>query len=267
MSILGQTLSNAERLGGNRVRPWKQNGYSGERCGRVRFAVGPQGALLQLSGAYADRHATAALELAHNVSRIDLAITARMPRDDPHLAKRLAVQYDAWRETARRPPKAKLVDGRGDGDTLYIGRRTSERYLRVYDKQRESGDAQYTRCWRVELELKGHSATPAARSALAASDRMAWIESELYDYLRTHGLSPWWDRRTDHVSNLTFRRRSDTDGKLRWVANQVMPTLRYLAGDGLLSHDLLETVQSQLDRARAVIEAERQGVALPPLVP
>jgi hypothetical protein len=59
-------------------------------------------------------------------------------------------------------------DARG-GSTLYLGSRTSEKFLRIYDKAKEQGLADVN--WvRVELELKGETATKIASRIVHMSD-------------------------------------------------------------------------------------------------
>ena len=232
-------------------------GYAGESSGRIRYGQNPTGTVVAISGALADELAVEALSYAHNCSRIDLAVTTRHTPGDLQLAKRLAAEYDGWRAHSRKPPTPTLIDGRGLGDTLYLGRRTSDRYVRLYNKGLESKSAQYLDCWRLECEYKGVTAASVAAAAAGAADRLAWVAAELRVWLLSHGLHPWWPDSCDRVSNRSFHRRADADSRLAWIDAQVMPSLRWLVGDGLLSPELLETVQGQLDHAKAVREAER----------
>jgi len=82
--------------------------------------------------------------------RIDLAVDVDAKFDMEIMHKQFK-----RRECVTNARKSRLV--RDEGDTLYVGARTSEKYLRIYDKAAEQGitDREWTR---VELECKGEFA-------------------------------------------------------------------------------------------------------------
>lgn len=60
--------------------------------------------------------------------------------------------------TSGRSPKGKYIEGYGDGDTFYVGKRGSGKMLRSYDKGKQLGDSSST--WvRHELELHSKDRT------------------------------------------------------------------------------------------------------------
>ena len=90
---------------------------------------------------------TFALRQGAHVSRLDIAIDVPETWDAEEIKK-------AWKEKKAvcRARKGGLFDG-DDGWTFYAGSRSSEKYLRIYDKQAQtSGDKPWTR---IELECKG----------------------------------------------------------------------------------------------------------------
>jgi len=99
------------------------------------------------------------LDYRGSVTRIDLAIDVRgfgAPRD----------LYDAHQvgKTKTRAQKMRLIL-EPPGSTVYAGARTSERFLRVYDKAAEQGiEGHWTR---IELELKGRAAKTATKELSA----------------------------------------------------------------------------------------------------
>ena len=46
----------------------------------------------------------------------------------------------------------------GESQTLYVGKRVSDVYIRIYDKFEECGDERYKGCVRYEIEYKGKRA-------------------------------------------------------------------------------------------------------------
>lgn len=96
-----------------------------------------------------------ALYAGGRCTRIDLALDVPRTLDFRAL-------YDAVRagELDTRAKKASIIDS-DSGTTVYVGARTSEQYLRVYDKQAQTGGE---KPWtRIELECKGRTANGIAQ--------------------------------------------------------------------------------------------------------
>lgn len=84
------------------------------------------------------------------ITRLDLAVDVNRKWE---IAALYEHQKQGWIVTNAR--KARLIQST-DGSTLYIGSRTSERYLRIYDKAAQTGTREP---WtRIELECKGEFA-------------------------------------------------------------------------------------------------------------
>jgi Putative phage replication protein RstA len=122
-------------------------------------------------------------------------------------------------------------DGDG-GCTAYVGRRASDRYLRVYNKEAEcrSRDdldqaAHYVRCWRYELQTGGSVAYSSLRLACASSDRPAFIMLQLAAYSLAHGITPVFTPTHDAPLVPGFRRRSDAETRMAWLKRAVNPAI------------------------------------------
>jgi hypothetical protein len=95
----------------------------------------------------------------HKCTRIDLAIDVR--EDDVIMGKieQMSINHE-WSGTAHSSTMVKSNDGRGS--TVYIGSRTSERFVRIYDKAAQLGEKSD---WvRIEAEIKSDSARAVARA-------------------------------------------------------------------------------------------------------
>jgi len=95
----------------------------------------------------------------HKCTRIDLAVDVR--DDNAIMAKieQMAIDH-SWSGTAHTSTLVKSNDNKGS--TVYVGSRTSERFVRIYDKAAQLGE---TREWiRIEAEIKGDSARAVARA-------------------------------------------------------------------------------------------------------
>ena len=78
--------------------------------------------------------------------------------------------------------------GSATGETLYIGSRTSERYLRIYDKGVEQNSAPSGQWLRIELEVKGKRAKLAFVDLLRYGES-ACVANQLSSFITT---APKW---------------------------------------------------------------------------
>lgn len=111
--------------------------------------------LLQVSGSRADMAANMARVLVDGggkCSRIDLQVTVPMVAD--------YLWWDRWSEYmlnaswGHRRPKIEPIPGDRGMSTLYVGSRTSERFIRFYVKELDNGD----RALRFEVQYGGDMA-------------------------------------------------------------------------------------------------------------
>lgn len=224
-----------EARDGARAIPFALMGFQGTTVGRVRFGRRSDMALLQLSGDLAERHAVDVLGSAERVSRVDLAVTVRLSRPDGFLGETTYAQACNWHEVH---PASAIPSIHADGDggcTAYVGRRASDRYLRVYNKeaeckarQDEDGAVHYGRCWRYELQTGGSVAFSSLRLACASSDRPAFIMAQLHAYCLDHGIAPVFTPTHDAPLVSGFRRRSDAETRMAWLRRAVNPAILQL---------------------------------------
>lgn len=146
------------RSAGDDVRPFKWKGFEGwcvEGCDvGIRYDCG----MVRVHGKTAHDEWSKVAHLGQNWTRIDLQQTYRITdcEVDVFLAK-------CWRSVKRtklhgKPVKWHYRRDVSDGDTLEIGRRSSEKFGRAYNKAKESKMDHYERCIRFEGEFKGDCA-------------------------------------------------------------------------------------------------------------
>ncbi len=228
-------LLTAELAHGARPRPWRLQGYVGYMAGRVRWGERENAGLVQLSGDLAERHLERVCELQDSITRLDVATTVVLPFYDSTLARR---GYSAATEHRLRHPHSalpKVVEDGNGGSTLYLGDRSSDFILRLYNKQAErladadpDGAEHYRNAWRYELEVKGRAAPQLATLTVAAPDRAAYIQAFLYDYCEAHGLTPAFPHSGAQALRPGFTRRSDRQKTLQWYRSAVGPSLQRL---------------------------------------
>jgi hypothetical protein len=153
----------------------------------------------------------------------------------------------------------------GRGDTLYVGSRVSNYYGRVYDKHRESGDEQFRRCWRYEIECKGDGAQQARKAVNAATDVQASSAALVHDWFSNRGCSVRFrPQLADHLAPVGAH-HSDLDTWLTWLLQGVRPVVQRC-----LLYVPRETIESILF-APGVIESDQDArgnrdALLPPIV-
>src|SRR4051812_34150113 len=186
----GENLIRTAVDAGNECRERTALGYDWVECGGIGLGNRAGGSILRISGAGASSACTEALRNADNVSRIDLQTTVRFSRDVSALGRVHAAELQRLQRQRKRRLTARLERTYGAGDTLYVGSRNSNYFGRIYDKFRESGDLEYRKCWRYEVECKGDGATKAAEVVEASSNSPQAIAAGVSDWYRNRGIMP-----------------------------------------------------------------------------
>jgi hypothetical protein len=189
------------------------------------------------------------------VARLDLAVD-RVPFTpaDAYAAVR-AGHVVSWVKRGRDGTVSHAwhsSNGEGEGTTLYVGRRSSQRFMRIYDRRGPT---------RIELETNDAYASAVARELVERRGDDRELARFVVGCLRefcdfgtqdgAHGsraaeLLPWWRAfvgDVERVGKLVTDRREalSVDRTLRWVDRSVVPSLAMIvtcyggAGEELLS--------------------------------
>jgi len=159
--------------------------------------------------------------LGARVSRIDLAVDVRgstltltdlcKPNRQPYKGK-------------GRTPKYTAVGDVEDGWTIYIGSRSSDKFLRIYDKQKESGEDGDG--WvRIEIECKGMVAhwlgdTLPHMTPIQAYDLASSLIKTMVDFN-----TPVWQSALSATQvSLAIPKKTERD-TLAWLVNSCAPAL------------------------------------------
>lgn len=199
------------------------SGYNGFKCGEVQVAKRDDSCLLRISSLTAWHNWQKAIQLADNVSRIDLQMTyeysdgARNPIRKAHAA---ALRHS---KRFKRGPSVTLITGSDGGDTLYLGKRQSDVMGRMYAKGIESKDSYWTNCVRYEVEYKGNLAKLVAKSLVVEPRPISRIHGSVGSFFAKRGVS------LPVVSGtLVYRQprcRTDLDERLRWLEKACKPSV------------------------------------------
>jgi len=244
--LVSRTLDKvaAEWCPADEMRPRSLLGYVGRGNATIFEGARHDGRLVRVSGVPASAVARVLVPARWRASRIDVALDVKLGYDPDPVIR--AMFEEAWTArdalTAGFKKKIRFVDGAGDGDTLYIGARTSRVFFRAYNKYKESQDSRYKDVLRLEAQFNGPSAgemhTNLGASAynvcrmaatvcqvLARSGLAVSVGAGLGEYLRWHVAAP----------------SADEGRQVKWLRAQVGPVARRLKeiyGEGFVEEVL-----------------------------
>lgn len=218
-----------ERLG-DKVKKDGLQGFTGESCGPVFYGRNDTHFMLQASGAAADELFPELPWVELHCTRIDLQVTMQYTEDHATLGQWLGQQRAKGYERNSRPvkPRQGLHVGYGRGDTLSIGSRSSPRYGRIYDKQRESKDERYSHCWRFEIEYKDPVADNIVEFLRHSPSMDRAVAGAVAGQLQEWGIALAVPTEPVLVAGSIGRREYDSDRAIKWLETQVRPTVERL---------------------------------------
>lgn len=228
-------------------RPWQAFGYRGSTFGLVQMGEGVQGLLLQASQWAANDIRAMGLPY-DNISRADIAITVWYDSDPGAMVKGFAQRSEGARGFAGAAGwKITHIEGYGNGDTTYLGSRTSDTYVRIYDKGRESPEGgYYENALRYEVEYKGRAAGAVWEGESREAPGRDWLAAQVLQVLRRRGIFVALPGSISAPAvGLRTAPPSDTEKRLAWLRNQVRPSIDKLMADGVS----LESVRQALGLA------------------
>lgn len=212
-------------------KPWGLHGYRGKQCGPVRVGLKDDKTLLMVTGPEAARVFAVSKKHWVKYTRVDLQVTVELR--DP--VRSWAFDHYHTPVLQNRMDRGKIYASlreSPDGDTLYINKRTSPTYARMYDKARDYMGV-LGQFWRFEIEAKDEH-----------SDRLGRVLENLEEYTEIAGdyVSAWYADRDICVPIGSRDKLSipemptGTTGfqhTLDWMSRQVKPSLHLLEQAGL----------------------------------
>jgi hypothetical protein len=216
---------------GFETKPWRMMGYAGWQHGSARIGRRDDSAIAVVSGAIVGKPTYLPQLDEARCTRLDIRIDCYYDGEKPELA---AAAYSETLEYRRgKGGRPYLVDYRHPSPgsaTLYIGARTSPAFIRIYDKEAESGgDAAYKGCWRVEVELKEDAANETFHALRAGDFNEDALTACVLTYCEARGVRfPDWsyDRWDAYAAGAGLV--TDVARKLNWLSTTVAPSVRFL---------------------------------------
>lgn len=258
---IGNAAIRDARRDGNTVRTFSANGYRGLSCGGASVGSGDSGSIVRISGSRASEVCRGIINVADNVSRIDIQATVRFGRDIHALARQHAAELRREQHTRIRQLHARLERTFGRGDTLYVGSRSSNYYGRVYDKHRESKSDEYAKCWRYEVECKNDSAKVVSRMVVRNDNHPAPIAAAVHRWYTARGVECRFTPEIPGEIAKVGRQETDAERQIRWLSQQVAPVVSKLR-EWYSEDDLYSVLFEEMDPLAARLIGGEQDTSL-----
>lgn len=225
------------------VSSWQ--GYAGRKTGSFFVGERDDGYIIRVSGSLAHSAFTSIYRPDMHVSRLDAAVTAWC---SPHLSELgldalKSARFAKMAGEVKNPVTITHYEGDDGGFTLYLGKRSSKVYARLYNKEVESKDAYYEGAWRYECEMHNHTATETATELYYSLFPLEdGICSAVWRYFRAKGVKPVFDCFPSGIEIVLPRREETTiERSIRWLETQVKPTVAKLVALGY-TNDVLAAI-------------------------
>lgn len=222
---------------GHKKRPYAVGDMRGVICGNVAYAESKTHWLSEFRGGLAEVYYPDYINVTSNCTRLDLALTVWLDDYQANLAvefQRLAVAHHekmGWGNSRAWPL---LIHSR-DGDTCYLGSRSSDRYFRFYDKHKRSKDEWYKNAWRFELETKGDLSKILWQDIQQEADARYIANREVIGTLDKRGIALADFPVTQETRKIPYvDTPKDVTSRLLWLQKQVKPALDELSKRGYL---------------------------------
>jgi len=228
-------------------------GFDGWECAGCFVGSNETMHYAQFAGKYANDAYHMVEHPKVHISRIDLQVTVQY---DVELLKEGKYQYARAIHHNKSLPthrqrRIHLYAGSDSSDTVYLGSPSSDVRGRLYNKAKQSNDPAYERSWRYEVVYRNEYAFRMFRHVVeAGTTASAIICEEVASWYAERGviILDVGNRRNIALAPLT-RPETDVETKLRWIREQVVPTIRKLAEMGY-AEELMETIAEAISAAR-----------------
>lgn len=219
-------------------------GYTGTKVNGQFFGSRADGTMLNLSGNVPSSVVRRVLATGAKCTRVDLQVTVRTSQYTASYAEQAVdAAFAARAEMENRNwAKIRLLKGYGEGDTAKIGSRTSGKYGRLYDKEKQSHDDRYERCWRYEVEYKDELAPLVALQLQASHDIIGFAIGMVRAQFIDWAFNEPFPSSIAVVPPRPSARASDTQKTLDWLCIQVRPSIGKLLDAGMERDTILEVL-------------------------
>ncbi len=203
--------------------------------------------LVERNGVSSEKILRACITAHGNISRLDIAKDLTGPQDDITAIYK-SFQQNGNRGTAITWNEINKNDG---GYTLYVGARSSEKYIRIYNKAAESGLSDVI--WsRFEIETKGKTARALATSLFNGAsfgDVFDTVATAMVRPIQCGAFEQFFRDRNPAFALPKIERKADREA---WIETQVLPAVakHYIDNPNSESIARLIATLQMIDRQR-----------------
>lgn len=188
----GEALLKEDAGAGVEITSARIRDYSGWKGNGVFVGTRRDDDLIVLTSSRAAAQWQTVARAATNVSRLDLQVTVWTHGEQPALSRWYYQKCRRLPSQRGRPRTLSLIQTQPAGDTLYVNKRTSDSYGRVYDYATAHKEGPPRTLWRYEVEYKRHLAAHHANSLLAERVYPARVEQLVGAWYEARGVRPTW---------------------------------------------------------------------------
>jgi DNA relaxase NicK len=204
------------------------HGYELTKVGNITYGIRQEDSYIELSSTGAAEWWLSFAPFAHNVARLDLAVTWQPERKRTGLAHGLYREVSRLPDRGHMPPQLRYFETHGGGQTFYVGSNKSARMGRIYDKGAELGDRGAGELWRYEVQLRNAPANVVAKDLVKSNDRGFYIGAAVATFFEQRLCPVAWRTNFTDLPIVVHRPRSSDEVKKRWLSATVRPVMRNL---------------------------------------
>lgn len=165
-------------------------GYYGWQCEGFFHGNREGGSIVVASGAVAHNVFRAVSDIADNISRLDVQTTVSFPIERPHLGIQAYAALKSGSPSKVRLKNVTLITSQPQGETVNLGKRSSDQYARLYDKATESRVGEARSVWRYEVEYKRRQAGAVAARLRGDTPAEMVALSVVHEHFNARGVAP-----------------------------------------------------------------------------
>lgn len=224
---VGKRILDEQRAAGGDIKPATLRDYTGHRGKHVFVGSRPADEIIVVSGPCAPAHWKAVSQTASNVSRLDLQVSVWTHGETPNLAREQYERLTGLPPSRGRPRSYSLIQSHPTGETLYVGKRTSDYYGRVYDWAAAHKAGVPLTVWRFEVEIKRLPARAYCDALSCDPNHSISVRDRVADWFVTRGLQVTWSKEDSALKMLHPLQGKDRDA-LAWMESTVQKSVARL---------------------------------------
>ena len=211
-------IRDADKVAGYKEAKGGAFGFVGDKTRHALYGVKEGWTMLQVSGAAAKRSSLLAA-FDTQCTRLDLQLTYRVEADSVGDAMEdIYMSLVHTKKAACRPRRVTRIQQGYATQTIYVGSRASDVFIRIYDKYEESGKEEHKDCIRFELELKGRVSKAVWRKLQNNETTLGRMLHMVHSECERAGVEMPTDTISEDVSLIPSREATPIERTRDWLA-------------------------------------------------